>query len=146
MRSVSRWLLLLGLVCGASATLADEGRPYTEGPVVTVTSVRTKNGMFDEYMKFVAGNYRRNMEEYKKAGLILDYGVYQAFPHNPHEPDLFLTVTFKNWAAFDGLQDKMDPIDAKVYGSVDASNKGAVDRDKIREILGSQTIQKLQLK
>ena len=146
MRSVSRWLLLLGLVCGASAALADEGRPYTEGPVVTVTSVRTKVGMFDEYMKFVAGNYRRNMEEYKKAGLILDYGVYQAFPHNPHEPDLFLTVTFKNWAAFDGLQDKMDPIDAKVYGSVDASNKGAVDRDKIREILGSQTIQKLQLK
>ena len=146
MRSVSRWLLLLGLVCGAFAALADEGRPYTEGPVVTVTSVRTKVGMFDEYMKFVAGNYRRNMEEYKKAGLILDYGVYQAFPHNPHEPDLFLTVTFKNWAAFDGLQDKMDPIDAKVYGSVDASNKGAVDRDKIREILGSQTIQKLQLK
>jgi hypothetical protein len=146
MRSVSRWLLLLGLVCGASAALADEGRPYTEGPVVTVTSVRTKVGMFDEYMKFVAGNYRRNMEEYKKAGLILDYGVYQAFPHNPHEPDLFLTVTFKNWAAFDGLQDKMDPIDAKVYGSVDASNKGAVDRDKIRDILGSQTIQKLQLK
>lgn len=146
MRSVSRGLLLLALLCGVSAALADEGRPYTEGPVVTVTSVRTKNGMFDEYMKFVAGNYRRNMEEYKKAGLILDYGVYQAFPHNPHEPDLFLTVTFKNWAAFDGLQDKMDPIDAKVYGSVDASNKGAVDRDKIREILGSQTIQKLQLK
>ena len=146
MRSVSRWLLLLGLACGVSAVLADEGRPYTEGPVITVTSVRTKVGMFDEYMKFVAGNYRRNMEEYKKAGLILDYGVYLAFPHNPHEPDLFLTVTFKNWAAFDGLQDKMDPIDAKVYGSVDASNKGAVDRDKIREILGSQTIQKLQLK
>ncbi len=146
MRSASRWLLLLGLLCGTLAAWADEGRPYTEGPVITVTSVRTKNGMFDEYMKFVGGNYKRNMEEYKKAGLILDYGVYLAFPHNPHEPDLFLTVTFKNWAAFDGLQDKMDPIDAKVYGSVDASNKGAVDRDKIREILGTQTIQKLQLK
>jgi hypothetical protein len=146
MRSVSRWLWLLAALCGVSAALADEGRPYTEGPVVTVTSVRTKNGKFDEYMKFVAGNYRRNMEEYKKAGLILDYGVYQAFPHNPHEPDLFLTVTYKNWAAFDGLQDKMDPIDAKVYGSVDASNQGAVDRDKIREILGTQAIQKLQLK
>jgi len=146
MRSVSRWLLFLALVCAASAVLADEVRPYTEGPVITVTSVRTKYGKFDEYMKFVAGNYRRNMEEYKKAGLILDYGVYQAFPHNPHEPDVFLTVTFKNWAAFDGLQDKMDPIDAKVYGSVDASNQGAVDREKVREILGSQVIQKLQLK
>ena len=146
MRSVSRWLVLLGLLCGAWATWADEARPYTEGPVINVAFIRTKAGMFDEYLKFVGGVYKRNMEEYKKAGLILDFAVYQAFPHNPHEADVILTTTFKNWAAFDGLQDKMDPIDAKVYGSVDASNKGAVDRDKIREILGSQTIQKLQLK
>ena len=41
---------------------------------------------------------------------------------------------------------RTNEIDAKVYGSVDASNKGAVDRDKIREILGAQVIQKLQLK
>jgi len=138
--------MLLGLLLGIFSAWADEARPYTEGPIILVSSVRTKYGMFDEYMKFVGGIYKRNMEEYKKAGLILDYSVYQAFPHNPSEPDVILTIKFKNWAAFDGLQDKMDPIDAKVYGSVDASNKGAVDREKVREILGSQVMQKLELK
>jgi hypothetical protein len=146
MHRVLRCLILCGLLLGTLAAWADEQRPYTEGPIISVTSVRTKYGMFDEYMKFVGGIYKRNMEEYKKAGLILDYSVYMAFPHNPSEPDVILTTTFKNWAAFDGLQDKMDPIDAKVYGSIDASNKGAVDREKVREILGSQVIQKLQLK
>ena len=146
MRSVSRWLLLLGLVCGVSAAWADEERIYTEGPVIQISSIRTKYGMFDEYMKFLDGPYKRLLEEQKKAGLIVDYGVYQAFPHNPHEPDIFLTVTFKNWAALDGLTEKVEAIEAKLYGSMDASNKAAVDREKIREVLGGQVIQKLQLK
>ena len=146
MRSASRGLLLLGLLCAAVAAWADEQRPYTEGPVVQVSSIRTKYGMFDEYMKFLAGPYRRLLEEQKKEGLILDFGIFQAFPHNPHEPDVFLTITFKNWAAFDGLTDKINAIEAKIYGSMDASNKAAVDREKIREVLGGQVIQKLNLK
>jgi hypothetical protein len=146
MRTVSRWIMLLGLLSGALAAWADEARPYTEGVVVQVGYVRTKYGMFDEYMKFLDGPYKQFMEEQKKAGLIVDYGVYQTTPHNPQEADVILTVVFRNWAAFDGLNDKVDPIEKKVFGSLDASNKGAVDREKIREILGGQVMQKLQLK
>jgi len=145
-RTVTHGLLLGALLCGGLAAWADDEHTYTEGPVIGVSNVRTKYGMFDEYMKFLDGTYKRQMEEYKKAGLILDYGVYQAFPHNPHEPDVILTTTFKNWAAFDGLRDKLEPIDKQVYGSRDASSKAAVDREKIREVLGGQVIQKLQLK
>jgi hypothetical protein len=139
-------MMLLGLLCGALAAWADESRPYTEGVVVRVGYVRTKYGMFDEYMKYLAGPYKQFMEEQKKAGLIVDYGVYQATPHNPHEPDLILTVVFRNWAALDGLTDKLDPIEKKVFGSLDASNKAAVDREKIRELIGGEVMQKLQLK
>ena len=146
MRTAMRGLLLGGLLCGAVAAWADEERPYTEGTVTSVSYIRTKYGMFDEYMRFLDGSYKKLLEEYKKAGLILDYGVYTTSPHNPHEPDIILTVTFKNWAAFDGLRDKTDPIDKQVYGSVEASNKGAVERDKVREVLGGQVIQKLNLK
>jgi hypothetical protein len=146
MRTVSRWLMLLGLLCGTLVAWAEEERTYTEGFVVDVGYVRTKYGMFDEYMKFLDGPYKKFMEEAKKAGIIVDYGVYQAFPHNPSEPDIILTTVYKNWAAYDGLRDKMDPIQAKIFGSMEASNKGAVERDKVREILGGQTLQKLQLK
>jgi len=143
---IMRGLLLGGLLCGALAAWAEDEHTYTEGVVITVSDIRTKYGMFDEYMKFLDGPYKKLMEEYKKAGLIVDYGVYQAFPHNPHEPDVILTVTFKNWGAFDGLRDKMEPIDKQVYGSMEASNKGAVEREKVRDVLGGQVIQKLMLK
>src|SRR5256885_1051416 len=138
MPKVSGWLMLSGLLCGALAAWADEERPFTEGAVIQVGYVRTKYGMFDEYMKYLDGPYKKLMEEQKKAGLVVDYGIYQAFPHNLHEADIVLTVTYRNWAAFDGLRAKLDPLLAKTFGSMDAANKGAVDREKVREILGSE--------
>ena len=146
MRAISRGLMLIGLLICAVAAWADEGKPYSEGAVVSVGYIRTKYGMFDEYMKFLDGPYKRLMEEEKKAGVIVDYGVYQASPRNPHEPDIILTVVFKNWAALDGLTDKVDALEKKEFGSLDASNKAAVDRGQIREVLGSQMIQELKLK
>jgi hypothetical protein len=146
MRTVSRWLMLLGLLCGTVAAWADEERAYTEGNIIAVSYVRTKSGMFDEYLRYLAGPYKHLMEEQKKAGTIVDYGVYQAYPRNPHEPDLMLTVTYKNWAAMDGLRDKMDPIMKKVFGSLDSASKGAVDREKVREPLGGQFLLELKLK
>jgi len=146
MRTVSRWVVLLGLVCGTLATWADEERAYTEGTVVSVGYVKTKPGMFDEYLRYLAGPYKHLMEEQKKAGTIVDYGVYQAYPRSPHDPDLILTVTYKNWAALDGLRDKLDPLLKKEFGSMDGASKGAVDREKLRENLGGQFLHELRLK
>ena len=146
MRVVLRLLVLAGLILGTGVTWADDERAYTDGAVTQIGYVRTKYGMFDEYMKYLDGGYKKLMEEQKKAGLIVDYGVYVAFPRGPHEPDIILTVTYKNWAALDGLRDKVDPLVAKTFGSLDTASKGAVDRDKIRESLGGEVIQELKLK
>ena len=146
MRAKSLWLILLSLLCAVPAAWADEERPYTEGAVVSVGYVRTKYGLFDEYMRYLSGPYKRLMEEQKKAGSIVDYGIYQAYPRHPDEPDIILTVVYKNWAALDGLRDKIDPVLKKVFGSMDAASKGAVDRDKMRESLGGQFLQELKLK
>jgi hypothetical protein len=121
-------------------------RPYTEGPVVNVASIRTAYGMFDEYMKFLAGPWKQEQEAMKKAGLIVDYQVLSVEPRGENDPDVYLVVVYKNWAALDGLADKGDAITKQVYGSIDASNKGAIDRTKMRRVLGSATMQQLLLK
>ena len=76
---------LAGLVVlvGVNGTSVGAERAYTEGAVVQVGSIRTEPGMFDEYMKYLAGPYKQWMEEQKKAGVILDYAVYQATPRGP---------------------------------------------------------------
>lgn len=129
-----------------SSALADDSKSYTEGTVTDVSSVRTKPGMFDAYMKWLDTTYKQLMEEEKKAGIIVDYAVYGAVPRSPHDPDLYLTVTFKNLAALDGLDDRLEPIERKVWATRDAANKADADRESMREILGSQLIRRLNLK
>ncbi len=133
------------VLVGSSLAMADE-KPYTEGHVVNVSAIRTEYGHTEDYLRFLAGNWKKEMEASKAAGLIVDYHVYAAEPRGPSDPDVYLVITYKNWAALDGLADKSDAIASKVYGSVMKSDEGAVDRGKIRRTLGSETIQELVLK
>jgi hypothetical protein len=55
-------------------------------------------------------------------------------------------ITYKNWAALDGAVAKGDEIAKEIEGSVAAANQSQSDRGKIRRILGSQTMQTLNLK
>ena len=129
-----------------STVLADDSKSYTEGPVVVVTAIRTKPGMFDAYMKWLDTTGKQIREDQKKAGIILDYAVYSANPRSPHDPDLYMTITYKNMAALDGLEDRVEPLMKKIYASRDASNKASADRESLREILGTELIRKLELK
>lgn len=139
MKSIAAIVLGVAVSCTA---MAQEVRPYKEGTVTSVSFVRTKPGKFDDYMKYLLGPYKTLMEAQKKAGLILDHRVYAAYPKNPHEPDIILTVTFANMAALD-RSDESDAVVAKVMGNIPAQNKGLADRESIREILGSELVREL---
>jgi hypothetical protein len=129
-----------------SSVLADDSKSYSEGTVTEVTSIRTKPGMFDAYMKWLDTTGKQIREDEKKAGLIVDYAVYAAMPRSPHDPDLYLVITYKNMAALDGLDDRAEPIIRKIWGTRDAAAKADMDRESLREILGSQLIRRLDLK
>jgi hypothetical protein len=102
--------------------------------------------MFDAYMKWLDTTGKQLREDEKKAGLIIDYAVFSVQPRSPHDPDLYMVITYKNMAALDGLTDRVEPLMKKVYASRDAANKANIDRESMREILGSELIQQLNLK
>jgi hypothetical protein len=131
---------------GASSFAQEPDHAYTEGSVVTVSYVRTEPGRFDDYVKYLATTYKTLMEEYKKAGVILDYGVYSTNPVNATEPDLILTTTYKNLAAMDNLNERTDPIGKKIWGSLQASNQASIDRGKMRTLVGDRLLRQLILK
>jgi hypothetical protein len=130
----------------ASSSFAQEEHAYTDGPVINISYIKIKPGMFDAYMNYLQTTYKQVMEEQKKEGLVLDYGIYQAFARSPKDADLYLTTTFKNWAAFDGLTDKTDAITRKVWGSLQKADTAAIDRETMRELLGQEVVQQLILK
>jgi hypothetical protein len=129
-----------------SPLLADDSKSYTEGPVSEVTSIRVKPGMFDAYMKWLDTTGKQIREDEKKAGIIVDYAVYTVQPRSPQDPNLYLVITYKNMAALDGLEDRVEPLQKKIWGSREASAKAGADRESMREVIGTQLIRRLDLK
>jgi hypothetical protein len=70
---------------------------YTEGPVWACTAVRTKQGHFDDYMKYLRQNYVPQGLEAKKAGLIVDEKIYVMVPASPTDPDVLLCRQFASF-------------------------------------------------
>jgi hypothetical protein len=129
----------------APVAMAD-GTNYNDGPVINVAAIRTVDGHFDDYMKWLATTWKQQSEAAKKAGLIVSYHVYTTQPRGPNDPDVYLVTEFKNWAVFDGLGGKLDAVSAKVEGSLDKANQSEASRVKIRTVLGSETMQEAVLK
>ena len=136
---------LLAVTALPGTALAD-GRDYSDGPVINVSSIRTVDGHFDDYMHWLATGYKKLQEAAKKAGLITAYRVIVIEPRGPTDPDILLVTEYKNWAALDNLGGKFDKLLAETEGSVDAANKSEADRAKFRTVLGSRTQQEAILK
>ena len=67
-------LLILSLAASASFTAvcrAQSDAPYTEGPVWTITMVKAKYGMGDDYLKGLAKSFKGTLDEAKKQGLVM---------------------------------------------------------------------------
>jgi len=140
------------LIAAASAVTETAGaqastRSYREGPVVAVSYIRTKPGMFDRYMQYLDGAYKTNLEAQKAAGIVLDYAIFTSEPRTPADHDVMLTVIYKNWSALDNLQDRSDAVVNKALSSTpDQRSQQFIDRGAMRESLGSRTYQQLTLK
>jgi hypothetical protein len=146
---MKRFTLLLSaaiLSTSTSLTVAQEDHAYTEGPVLTVNFVRTQPGMFDEYMRYLDKTYKPLLDEAKKEGIVVDWAVYEARPRDPQDADLIFTITYKNMAAFDNLQARMDPLAKKAFGSLPKAAAAGAAREKLRKDLGSQLVRQLILK
>jgi hypothetical protein len=135
-------MLLSGLTMTAHA---QEAKPYKEGMVTDVSYIKIKTGRFDDYMRFLSTSYKANMEAQKKAGLIVGYNIYSVQAKSPREPDIILTTTYTNMAALDRTDD-FDAVSVKAIGPTAAQNKAAMDRDAMREVLGSERMRELVLK
>jgi hypothetical protein len=148
MRLTRRFCALAALPALAALTTSAwaDGRDWNDGPVVNVSAVRTVDGHFDDYMHWLATTWKQQEEAAKTAGLILSYDVLVVEARTPRDPDIYLVVRYKNWAALDNLGGKLDAVMSKIEGSVEKAHQSVAERDKIRTILGSETMQVAVLK
>lgn len=146
---MKRILVMLAtlLVLVAFNVGAQQARSFEEGPVSVVTSVKIMDGQQDNYVNWLAKNYKPVLEAQKAAGIILAFRVYDASPRSPDDADMLLVVVYPNMASFDGLRDKTEPLAEKVTGmSTEKARLASIERGKMRQIMGTQMYREIILK
>jgi hypothetical protein len=138
-------------MCLAASSLslnahAQDVRQYSEGPVTEVDYIQVEYGHFEEYIDWLNSTWKPTMEATKKAGLIIDYKVFQLTPKSPDQPNIILWITFKNGAAALDNGVELDDVAKKVIGSTEVQNKARVGRNEYRKVLGTEYIRELILK
>ena len=138
-------MCLAASLLSLSARAQDE-RAYTEGAVTQVDYLRVEYGHFEEYIDWLNSTWKPTMEATRKAGLIIDYKVFQLTPKSPDQPNVILWITFKNAAAALDKGVELDAVARKVIGSTEVQNKARVVRNEYRKVLGTEYIRELILK
>lgn len=136
-RSAALALIVCSILLAAPAMAQDHNRNWDNGNIVAVTEVHIKPGMFNAYVNDLNGLWHKFLEEQKKDGSVVSYAMFNNTSPREGEPDLFLTVTYANWAAFDRGEEYFNAIREKVIGSADDMRNAGLKREELRTI-GSQ--------
>jgi hypothetical protein len=64
-------------------------------------------------MEGLGKTYKPTMEEAKKQGLVLSYRIIGMTSDGPDGFNVLFLTEYKNWAAFDGLNEKFEAIARK---------------------------------
>jgi len=133
------------LLVGSYVVTAQVVRPYRNGSVWDVAFIRVKPGMNNAYLSYVAGDWKREQEALKSAGIILSYKVLQTEPHNPGDFTLMLMTEYKDLATMEANESKADALAQKVIGDDQKQMQGYRERLEIREVLGSRLAREIIL-
>jgi hypothetical protein len=120
---------------------------FDPGPVWRVTYYHIKSGQADAFWKDFRENTKPIFEEFKKAGLIVDYKTFtNPVTDHPNDWNVALSVSYPNYAALDQLAGKAATIVNKHYGSRDAALAAAKRQDDIREVIASHLAREVMSK
>ena len=139
-------LVLFGVFGSASALAQDHSRGWEQAGIVNVTEVHVKDGMLNAYINDLNNVWRKFLEAQMEDGSVLRYGMYLNTDSRKGEPDLFLTVAYANWAAYDRGVEYFEELSESILGGPENARVANIDRGELRKIGSSYTLQEIKFK
>ena len=138
--------IILLAIFGSTAFAQDHSRNWENGHVVSISEIHIKDGMFNAYINDLNAGWRKFQEAQMEDGDVVSYGMFAATSARKGEADLILTVTYKNWAAFDRGVEYFEKLGAKIFGSTDDMRTENIDRGELRTLGSTYTLQEVKFK
>lgn len=85
------------LALSAAPAMAQADSHYSQGPLWYVTGVHVEDGQFENYMDWLAAQYKKINDFGIKEGVNLSYHILANTAKRANEPDLLLVVTSKDY-------------------------------------------------
>jgi hypothetical protein len=145
LKSIFVGAAMMAAVALANPAMAQESN-YKPGTVWTASRIHVLPGQFENYMDYLAGQWKRVNEFGKKEGVVLSYHILQVNNPRKDEPNLILLIENKDYmptAQQEAMRAKLNAFLAMDDRKQDAAS-GA--RGPMRELMGSTEYQELVLK
>ena len=145
MRTIFAAFATLALI-SIPALAAAEDPVWEKGTVWDYGEIKTVDGHFDDYMKWLAGPWKEQQEAMKKAGMIKSYKVLLVADPRKDEPDIILATEYANMAAFDISTKQEYAMGEKIWGSLSKASQEQAARGAIRTVMGDKVVREALLK
>ncbi len=148
MRQLLAAVSAMGLLVATPALAAPdpEAPSFENGPVWDFTEGKTQDGHFDDYMKWLAGQWKAQEEALKKAGYITDYKVFVMSDPRENEGNIMLATEYPNMAAFDHSVAEQYAMQKRIFGSLTQASQQQAARGSIRTIKADYLMREAMLK
>jgi hypothetical protein len=124
----------------------DQPPPYEKGPVWGFTEIKTKDGHFDDYMKWLDTDFKAQSEGLKQKGFLLDYKIFVVDAPRQNEGNIWIAREYPNMAVFDHSVAEDDAMFKSVEGSRTVANQKQAARGSIRDLLSQVLVREVTLK
>jgi len=135
------------MVAAALATpaMAQESS-YKPGTVWEANRIDVLPGQFENYMDWLAGQWKKIQEMGKSEGIVVEYHVLAANNPRAGEPDLILIIEYKDYQTTAQQEAFNKKVNAMLASDDRKQTVASGERGKMREQLGSTQYQELILK
>lgn len=144
--SFSAAVIAAGLAFAVAAPALAQESSYVPGTVWQFSKIKTEPGQSENYLDYLAGNWRKQLDYEKKAGYVVSYHVFSVNNPRADEPDLILAVEYKDYLTTAQQLDLQKKIDAMMQQDPHKGDAAAGERKSMRTMLGSMEVQELKLK
>ncbi len=120
-------------------------RPYQNGSVWSIGFIKMKPGMDTAYLTYIATDWKKQQEVFKKEGMIISYKVLTTESHGSGDWNIMLMTEYKDLATMEANETKADNLGQKVFGTDEKQMQGYRDRLQIREVLENRVAREIIL-
>lgn len=137
-------VLAAGIALAAPA--AAQESVYTPGNYWTVQGIFITDGQFENYMDYVAGNYRRSQDFARRSGWISGYTILTNVNRREGEPDLYLITEMPRLATPQEEAERERRLNEHMSQTTRQATEGSGQRVTMRRLGSNMLLQELNLR